>query len=186
MRFHRTKTAYSRAAHKPPLSGSPVPAFINTRYHEWTGRARLSDAELRAAAAADVVVESVRELEIYIFGEPTLTTSVGELQSGPLHSSQHKFHRRIRQLDGQPMGGYMAYIAQRHGKGEELPSSVNVMFDDMEVCVRSLVVAGSQRIMSDGGRLIEALAAHLGQHASAPIDLIGGELCFAVADLRPH
>ena len=186
MKFHRPRKAYQASAHVVPRKGSPVPAMVSTNYVTWPPYQRLTAAEL-AGAAADpdgLVVAAFRELEIYVFGEPTMTKSVGELQSGPTHAHQHDFHRGLRRADGLPMGGYAALVVQRYDQCVDQASSINLMFDDSNICVRSLVVGGGQRIMSDGGRLMVALAAQLGLHKDAPLDLLGGEVCFVCADIR--
>jgi len=121
-----------------------------------------------------------RHIEPYIFAEPEALDPRGELLSGEWHGRQHIATRGTRRELGEPLGGYLEYCDQGHNA-----SSINVMFDSMNFCVRAIEdELAHTKIMTDGGKLALALTEQFNLPTSAPIDLLSGALFIKCVDIR--
>lgn len=123
---------------------------------------------------------SWRHIEPYIFAEPEALDPRGEPLSGEWHGKQHVKTRGTRRELGEPLGGYLEYCDQGHNA-----SSINVMFDSMNFCVRAIEdELAHTKIMTDGGKLALALTEQFNLPTSAPIDLLSGALFIKCVDIR--
>ena len=121
-----------------------------------------------------------RHIEPYIFAEPEALDPRGELLSGEWHGKQHVATRGTRRELGVPLGGYLEYCDQGHKA-----SSMNVMFDSQNFCVRAFEDdIGHTKIMTDGGKLALGLAEQFNLPTLEPIDLLSGGLFLKCVDIR--
>ena len=120
-----------------------------------------------------------RHIEPYIFAEPEALDPRGELLSGEWHGKQHVATRGTRRELGVPLGGYLEYCDQGHKA-----SSMNVMFDSQNFCVRAFEDdIGHTKIMTDGGKLALGLAEQFNLPTLEPIDLLSGGLFLKCVDI---
>ena len=134
----------------------------------------------RRAGGQHELVLIWRHIEPYIFAEPEALDPRGELLSGKWHGDQHVKTRGTRRELGEPLGGYLEYCDQGHNA-----SSINVMFDSMNFCVRAIEdELAHTKIMTDGGKLALALTEQFNLPTSAPIDLLSGALFIKCVDIR--
>ena len=133
----------------------------------------------RRAGGRHELVLIWRHIEPYIFAEPEALDPRGELLSGEWHGRQHVKTRGTRRELGEPLGGYLEYCDQGFG------SSMNVMFDSQNFCVRAIEDdIAHTKIMTDGGKLAISLAEQFNLPTSEPIDLLSGGLFLKCVDIR--